>query len=186
MIVGYARTSTVEQVAGFEAQKRELQAADCEKTFEEQVSSVVERAQLQAALEFVREGDVFTVTKIDRLARSITDLLKIIEVLKKKKVAIKILNFGMDTTKPTGTMMLTVLGAIGQFEREIMLERQREGIAKAKAEGKYRGRKPLADEKREQVLQLASAGTARDTIAEQVGIGVASVYRILATEKIAA
>jgi DNA invertase Pin-like site-specific DNA recombinase len=180
MIVGYARTSTVEQKAGFEAQIKELEDAKCEKVFKEQVSSVAERVQLQAALDFVREGDVFIVTKIDRLARSITNLMEIIETLQRKQVAVKILNLGMDTQTPTGKLILTLLGGISQFEREIMLERQREGIAKAKAEKKYKGRKPLADEKRAQVLQLADQGTARDRIAEQVGIGVASVYRILA------
>src|SRR5580692_3161316 len=97
MIVGYCRTSTVEQKAGFDAQLKELQDAKCEKVFKEQVSSVAERAQLQAAMDFVREGDTFTVTKIDRLARSITNLMEIIEALQKKQVAVKILNLGMDT-----------------------------------------------------------------------------------------
>jgi DNA invertase Pin-like site-specific DNA recombinase len=180
MIVGYARTSTVEQKAGFEAQIRELEDAKCEKVFKEQVSSVAERLQLQAALDFVREGDVFIATKIDRLARSITNLMEIIETLQRKQVAVRILNLGMDTQTPTGKLILTLLGGISQFEREVMLERQREGIAKAKAEKKYKGRKPLADVKRAQVLQLASTGAARDSIATQVGIGVASVYRILA------
>jgi DNA invertase Pin-like site-specific DNA recombinase len=184
MIVGYCRTSTVEQTAGFEAQLKELNAAGCEKVYKEQVSSVAERAQLQAALEFVREGDTFTVTKIDRLARSITNLLEIIQALERKKVAVRILNLGMDTNTPTGKLILTMLGGIAEFERAIMLERQREGIAKAKIEKKYKGRKPLADDKREQVIQLASTGTARDTIAAQVGVGVASVYRILAEQRV--
>lgn len=186
MIVGYCRTSTVEQMAGFEAQLKELQEAGAEKFFKEQVSSVAERAQLQAALDFVREGDTFCITKIDRLARSITNLLEIIEVLKKKQVAVKILNLGMDTNTPTGKLILTMLGAIGQFEREIMLERQREGIAKARAQKKYKGRKPIAADRCERVLQLAKEGETRINIATQVGIGVASVYRILATQQAAA
>jgi DNA invertase Pin-like site-specific DNA recombinase len=186
MIVGYSRTSTVEQTAGFEAQLKELNAAGCEKVFKEQVSSVADRAQLQAAIDFVREGDTFTVTKIDRLARSITNLLEIIQALERKKVAVKILNLGMDTSTPTGKLILTMLGGIAEFERAIMLERQREGIAKAKIEKKYKGRKPLADDKRERVIQLASTGTSRDAIAAQVGVGVASVYRILADQREAA
>jgi DNA invertase Pin-like site-specific DNA recombinase len=133
MKVGYARTSSIDQIAGFEAQLEELRMAGCEKVFHEQVSSVAKRPQLQAAIEFVREGDVFVVTKIDRLARTISDLLAIIQTLKNKKVGIYILNLGMDTQTPTGKLMLTVLGAVAQFEREIMLERQREGVAKAKA-----------------------------------------------------
>jgi len=103
-----------------------------------------------------------------------------------RKVELKILNLGMDTTTATGKLILTTLGAVAQFEREIMLQRQREGIAKANAEKKYKGRKPLADEKREQVIMLARTGATRDIIATQVGIGVASVYRILASQRIAA
>jgi DNA invertase Pin-like site-specific DNA recombinase len=100
MIVGYARTSTVDQVAGFEAQVKELAAAGCEKVFQEQVSSVTVRLQLQSALEFIREGDVFVVTKLDRLARSITDLMPILQALGRKGVAVRILNLDMDTQTP--------------------------------------------------------------------------------------
>ena len=131
MIVGYARTSTVDQVAGFEAQVKELSAAGCEKIFQEQVSSVTVRLQLQSALEFVRDGDVFIVTKLDRLARSVADLMAILQALERKGVAVRILNLGMDIQTPTGKLMLTVLGGVAEFEREMMLERQREGIAKA-------------------------------------------------------
>jgi DNA invertase Pin-like site-specific DNA recombinase len=157
-----------------------------QKVFREQVSSVAERAQLQAALDFVREGDTFCITKIDRLARSITNLLEIIHALQKKQVAVKILNLGMDTTTPTGKLILTMLAGVAQFEREVMLERQREGIAKAKADGKYRGRAPLSAERRGDVLKMASAGVTRSSIAKQLGIGEASVYRILALQKRAA
>jgi DNA invertase Pin-like site-specific DNA recombinase len=183
MIVGYARTSTVEQKAGFETQVKELEDAKCEKIFKEQVSSVAERAQLQAAMDFVREGDTFTVTRIDRLARSISNLLEIIDALQKKQVAVKILNLGMDTKTPTGKLILTMLGAVAEFERTIMLERQREGISKAKADGKYRGRRPLSLERRANVIKLAGDGVARLSIARQLGIGEASVYRILAAQR---
>jgi DNA invertase Pin-like site-specific DNA recombinase len=165
MIVGYARTSTIEQVAGFEAQVKELKAVGCEKIFREQVSSATLRIQLQAALEFLREGDVLATTKLDRLARSVADLMVIIQVLEEKQVGLRVLNLGMDTQTPTGRLMLTVLGGIAQFEREMMLERQREGIAKAKAEGKYRGRKPIASGKRDAILQLAASGRTKAQMA---------------------
>ena len=181
MIVGYARTSTVDQHAGFEAQLRELAAAGCEKTFQEQVSSVANRIQLQSALEFVREGDILVVTKLDRLARSVLDLMATLQALESKRVAVRILNLGMDTHTPTGKLMLTMLGAVAQFEREMMLERQREGIAKAKSEGRYKGRKPIAEDLRQDVLKLAD-GITRKAIASQLGIGEATVYRILATK----
>jgi DNA invertase Pin-like site-specific DNA recombinase len=183
MIVGYARTSTVDQVAGFEAQAKELSAAGCEKVFQEQISSVAVRLQLQSALEFVREGDVFVVTKLDRLARSVADLMGILQTLERKRVAVRILNLGMDTQTPTGKLMLAVLGGVAQFEREMMLERQREGVAKAKLAGKYRGRKPIAPERRQEVLRLAAQGTPKTRIARQLGLGEATVYRILAVTK---
>ena len=183
MIVGYARTSTTDQHAGFEAQLKELAAAGCKKTFQEQVSSVANRIQLHSALEFVREGDVLVVTKLDRLARSVRDLMTILETLESKRVGVRILNLGMDTQTPTGKLMLTVLGAVAQFEREMMLERQREGIAKAKSEGHYKGRKPIAADLRRNVLKLVAGGSTRKAVASQLGIGEATVYRILATKR---
>jgi DNA invertase Pin-like site-specific DNA recombinase len=86
----------------------------------------------------------------------------------------------MDTQTPTGKLMLTVLGAVAQFEREMMLERQREGIRKAKSAGRYKGRKPIAAERRQSVLKLEAEGATRTSIARQLGIGEATVYRILA------
>jgi DNA invertase Pin-like site-specific DNA recombinase len=139
MIVGYARTSTVEQEAGLEAQKRDLNAAGCTKIYSEQLSSVdASRPQLGAALEFVREGDTFIVTKLDRLARSVASFVKIADEPERKKVALKILDRGLDSSTAAGRMTINIFASVAQFEREIMLERQREGIAKAKAEGSTR------------------------------------------------
>jgi DNA invertase Pin-like site-specific DNA recombinase len=183
MIIGYARTSTVDQIAGLEAQLRELEIAQCEKIFREQVSSVSIRIQLEAALEFAREGDVLVATKLDRLARSVSDLMTIIKTLEQKAVGLRILNLGMDTQTPTGKLMLTVLGGVAQFEREMMLERQREGVAKAKVAGKYKGRKPVANELRQEVVTLVENGKTKRNIAKQLNIGEATVYRILAASK---
>jgi DNA invertase Pin-like site-specific DNA recombinase len=179
MLIGYARTSTLEQVAGFEAQLSALAAEGCERVFQEQVSSVAERKELEDAIAFARSGDTFIVTKLDRLARNTQHLLEIVQRLEAKGVSLKVLNLGLDTSTPTGKLMLTMLGAVGQFEREIMLERQKEGVAKAKAEGKYKGRQPTAQAKKDQVLALVAQGVTKEAVAEQLGIGVASVYRIL-------
>jgi len=141
------------------------------------------RLQLQSALEFVRDGDVFVVTKLDRLARSVADLMAILQALERKRVAVRILNLGMDTQTPTGKLMVRVLGGVAQFEREVMLERQREGIAKAKSAGKYKGRKPIAPDRHQHVLRLAAEGATKISIARQLGIGEATVYRILAVAK---
>src|SRR5215469_8294291 len=180
MKVGYARTSTSDQKAGFEAQLAELEQSGCEKVFKEQVSSVAHRAQLEAALDFIREGDALVVSKLDRLARSTQHLLEIADRVKGKGAHLHVLNLGMDTSTATGKLLLTVIGAIGQFEREMMLERQREGIAKAKSEGKYKGRAPTARAKAVQAQALAQQGVGATSIAKQLGIGRASVYRILA------
>jgi DNA invertase Pin-like site-specific DNA recombinase len=186
MIVGYARTSTAEQHAGLTAQVRDLKAAGAEKVYSEQVSSVAQRAHLAAALDFVREGDVVMVTKPDRLARSTAELLRIEADLSARRVGLVVLSMGgerLDTRNPTSKLMLTILAGVATWEREIMLERQREGIAKAKAEGAYKGRKPTAQAKAADVLRLAGEGATREQIAAQTGIGIASVYRILAQHR---
>jgi DNA invertase Pin-like site-specific DNA recombinase len=180
MLVGYARTSTVEQEAGLEAQERDLRALGCEKLFKEHMSALAtERPKLQEVLSFVREGDVLVVTKPDRLARSVRDLLNTVEELKSKKVALKVLSMGLDTSVPEGKLMLTVLGAVAEFERDIMLTRQREGIAKAKKEGRYRGRAPTARAKTNDIKLLAGQGLKKVEIARQLGIGLRSVFRVL-------
>ena len=179
MLVGYARTSTTEQAAGLEAQQRDLKASGCEELFEEQVSSVQRREELEKALKFVRKGDTLVVTKLDRLARSVPDLVKIMGRLEEKGASLRILAMNLDTNTPTGRLLINLVGSIAQFEREIMLERQREGIAKAKDEGKYKGRAKTARAKTDDVMALYKAGKGASEIAKAVGIGRASVYRIL-------
>lgn len=179
-LVGYARTSTTDQKAGLEAQQRDLTAAGCTKLFHEELSAVAtKRPELERALDYVREGDTLVVAKPDRLARSTADLLRIAEQLKAKGVTLRILSMDLDTSTPTGKLMLTMLGAVAEFERELMLERQREGVAKAKAAGKYKGRAPTARRKAKDVIRLKAEGLTGDAIAAELGIGRASVFRIL-------
>lgn len=180
MIIGYARTSTADQHAGLEAQLRDLQAAGAEKVFHEQVSAAGNRPQLELALDFVREGDTLLITKLDRLARSIRDLLEIVERVGSKGANLRILNMSLDTSTATGKLMLGVLGSVAEFEREIMLERQREGIIKAKAAGKYKGRKPTARAKTDKVINLLAAGKTEVETAQELGISRSSVQRIKA------
>lgn len=179
MLVGYARTSTLEQEAGLEAQLRDLQLLGCERIFQEQASSVGRRSELERALEFLREGDVLVVTKLDRLARSVIHLGQIILALEAKGVGLRILAMGVDTNTPTGRLMVNVLASVAQFEREMMLERQREGVAKAKAEGKYKGRKPTAQAKAKEIAKLRAEGRSMGEIATALAIGKASVHRVL-------
>jgi DNA invertase Pin-like site-specific DNA recombinase len=184
MLLGYGRTSTMDQEAGMEAQERDLSAAGCEKLFIEQVSSVGKRHQLEAALDYSREGDTLVVTKLDRLARSVADLLTMVAHLEGKKVALRVLAMSggqpLDTGTAIGKLMLAVIGAVGQFEREMMLERQREGIAKAKRDGRYKGRAPTARRMAVEIAARKAEGMTPTEIASKLGIGRASVYRVLA------
>lgn len=180
MIVGYARTSTTDQTAGLAAQERDLRVAGAERIFSEQVSSVAKRDALAACLAFLREGDVLAVTKPDRLARSTAELLTIQADLEKRGIGLLVLSMGgerLDTRNPTSKLMLTILAGVATWEREIMLERQREGIAKAKAEGAYKGRK--ASIKPDEVRQLHAEGVGPAEIARRLGVARSSVYRLL-------
>jgi DNA invertase Pin-like site-specific DNA recombinase len=135
-------------------------------------------------LEYVREGDTLVVTKLDRLARSARHLNELVEAFEAKGVALRILDFGggsVDTKGAAGRLMLNVFVAFAQFEREIMLERQREGIADAKAKGRYKGRKPTARAKASDAQRLFAEGKRVSDIAKTLGIGRASVYRALET-----
>lgn len=141
-----------------------------------------DRPQLDAMLKHVRKDDTVVVTKLDRIARSTKHLLDIAETLQQKSVTLQIINLQLDTSTATGKMMLTMLGAIAQFERELMLERQAEGYEIAKAQGRITGRPKSAQKKADDVKRLATEGMTRQKIADQLGIGVASVYRILRSQ----
>jgi DNA invertase Pin-like site-specific DNA recombinase len=177
MLVGYARTSTLDQQHGLDAQLVAL--TECERVFQEQVSSIGDRPQLTAALSHLRKGDTLVVTKLDRLARSVAHLMEIRSALQTKGAFLRILNLNLDTGTATGKLMMTMLGAVAEFERDAMLERQREGIAKAKAAGKYKGRKATARSKAHEVKELRARGLGASEIARTLRIGRASVYRVL-------
>ena len=123
---------------------------------------------------------MLVVKKLDRLARSVADTVKIQERLEAKKAGLKILNMKIDTTTPEGRLQFNLFAAIAQFEREVMLERQKVGIAKAKADGKYKGRKPTSDDKKAEILKLAAQGNmTKEEIRKAVNVGIATVYRVL-------
>lgn len=152
MKIAYVRVSTVEQN---EARQIEaLEKYDIEKWFTEKVSGKdINRPQLQQMLEFAREGDTIYVHDFSRLARSTKDLLSIVELLKSKGIHLVSNKECVDTSTPTGTLMITMIGAINEFERTNLLERQREGIAIAKRNGAYKGRKPFTSDKFEELYQ---------------------------------
>jgi DNA invertase Pin-like site-specific DNA recombinase len=175
--VGYARVSSTGQSLAI--QEEQLQGAGCDKLFSEKRSgtSTDGREQLQAMLEWVREGDVLVVTRLDRLARSIVDLRKIVDALTAKGVGFRCLQQGaLDTTTSEGRLMLNILAAFAEFEVEIRKERQADGIAKAKVDGRYKGRPPSIDPA--QIAALEAEGLGATEIAKRLGIGRASVYRV--------
>ncbi len=179
MDIGYARVSSTGQ--SLEVQEEQLRAAGCGKLFSEKRSGTTMdgRQGLEDAIEFAREGDTLLVTRLDRLARSGGDLQNIVTRLNAKGVGFRCLQQGaVDTTTGMGKLVLGILGAVAEFEADIRKERQLEGIAKAKAAGVYKGRKPSVDVEAVKALKVSGKGPAE--IAKELGIGRASVYRALA------
>ena len=182
MLIGYARTSTIDQRAGFEAQLVELKEYGCERIFQEQVSAVASRQELERAIDLLREGDKLVVTKLDRLARNVTHMGELLQQIEAKGAGLVILSLGsetVDTSAATGTLILNMMVAVAQFEREMMKERQVEGIKRAQAEGKYKGRFPTAMKQADKVKALVDADVSRLQVQEQLGISKASYYRCL-------
>lgn len=176
---GYARVSTTDQ--DLTIQLDALQAAGCEVIREEKVSgaSRVGRDELRTLMEFIRAGDTLVVTRIDRLARSIGDLQDIVRELRERDVGLQATEQPIDTQTAAGKAFLDMLGVFAEFETNLRRERQAEGIAKAKAKGVYKGRKPSIDVK--QVHTLRNLGVGASEIAKRLGIGRASVYRALSS-----
>ena len=177
MLVGYAGVSSTGQ--SLAVQRCPLTEAGCEKLFAEKRSgrSATPRPQLQAALEFVREGDTLVVTRLDRLARSITDLREIVDRLASKKVTFRCLQQGsLDTGRSDGKLLLNILGSFAEFEADIRRERQMEGIAKAKEGGVYRGRKPSIDA--DLVKKALRSGESPSLLAKRLGVARSSIYRL--------
>jgi DNA invertase Pin-like site-specific DNA recombinase len=175
--IGYARVSTIDQ--DLEIQETALRAAGCDVVRSEKRSGTTTsgRTELQTVLEFIRAGDVLMITRIDRLARSIGDLQDIVRTLKAKGAALKATEQPIDTSTAAGKAFLDMLGVFSEFETNLRRERQLEGIAKAKAEGVYKGRKPSVDV--DQVRALKAQGVGATDIAKRLGVGRASVYRAL-------
>jgi DNA invertase Pin-like site-specific DNA recombinase len=175
--IGYARVSTTEQ--SLEIQEAALRAAGCDVIRAEKRSGVTAagREELQTVLEFLRSGDVLMVTRIDRLARSIGDLQDIVRTVRAKGAALKATEQPIDTSTAAGKAFLDMLGVFAEFETNLRKERQLEGIAKAKAKGVYKGRKPSVDAA--QVRAMKEQGLGPSAIAKALKIGRASVYRAL-------
>jgi len=189
MNYGYARTSTFDQQYGLEDQVAQLHKAGCHRVFSEQVSAtdMEARTEWSTLMRGLKGGDIVTITKIDRAARNIADMVGITKALAEIGASIRILDMNIDTTTATGTLMLNIFASVAQFERDQMLVRQRIGIEAAKLKDKdlpldqrtYKGAKPTARAKSSSVHALLAAGHSKERIAKDLKIGIASVYRII-------
>jgi DNA invertase Pin-like site-specific DNA recombinase len=177
-IIGYARVSTTDQ--DLEVQKEALRKARCSVIRSEKCSGakLKGRTQLETILDFIRVGDVLVVTKLDRLARSVGDLMRIVELLAEKRASLRVVNANIDTKTARGKAFLGMLGVFAEFETNLRRDRQMEGIAKAKKAGVYKGRPASIDAAK--VRRLKADGMGATEIAQELGIARASVYRLLA------
>lgn len=176
MKIGYARVSTVDQDTGI--QLAALKEAGCDEIYSENLSGKNRnRPELKALLKSLRKDDTVVATKIDRLARSLTDLFKISEEIEEKEANLKILEHDFDTSKPTGKLLFSVLGALAEFERHLIVERTQAGLAQAKANGVKLGRKKkvkAADERK--MKKLWEAGESWNELAKTFGVSRQSIY----------
>lgn len=177
--VGYVRVSTLDQNSD-----RQLEGIQVNKLFTEKVSGKnMERPQLQALLEYVREGDTVVIHSLDRLARNLDDLRTIVQNLTGRSVRVQFIKEGLTFTgddSPMSTLLLGVMGAFAQFERELILERQREGISVAKQKGVYKGRKPsLNSSQLREIRARAEAGESKTSLAAEYKVSRETIYKEL-------
>lgn len=179
MILGYVRVSTVEQNEA--RQLVTMEKYNVEKVFTEKVSAKdTNRPELQESLEYVREGDTVVIHDFSRLARSTKDLLDIVELFEGKNVTLISAKENIDTSTPTGKLMLTMIGAINEFERTNLLERQREGIAIAKEQGKYKGRKEIkVDNFEEYYSKYKNRELNKSQLAKELGVSRPTLDKLI-------
>jgi DNA invertase Pin-like site-specific DNA recombinase len=177
--IGYARVSSHGQ--NLETQIDKLKALECERIYEEKESATSsKRPELQACLDYVREGDTLVVTKLDRLARSTVDLCHIAKTLETKKVDLEVIDQNIETSTSTGRLLFNMLGAIAQFETEIRAERQSDGIQKAKSKGVLFGRtKTITDQQIQEMKQQREQGVLIKELIKTYNLSKASIYRYL-------
>lgn len=178
MIVGYARVSTRDQSPALQLDA--LCAAGCERVFTEHASGARrDRPELQAALDYLRPGDALVVWKLDRLARSVRQLVETAAELQAREIGLRVLTQQIDTTTPCGRLVFHMFAAIAEFERELLLERTHAGLAVARAAGKRAGRKPAIgpDEVKRAKAMLSDPTITFEEVAHQLGVPVSTLYR---------
>lgn len=180
MKIGYCRTSIHGQRESLATQEEQLRAQGCEKIFSDAASSAkAPRPGLTDLLSFARKGDVIIVTRLDRLGHSITDTLSNIQLLDKQGVSITSLDTGLDTSAPDGRLALSVLTSLVQWERDLLIERTKEGLAHARAQGRTGGRSPkLEPSQQEAALAALSEGMSENQVAAAFGVSRSTISRL--------
>lgn len=184
MLVGYARVSTQDQKP--ELQLDALRRADCERVFEEKASGAQrDRPELKAALDYLREGDTLIVWKLDRLARSLKQLIETVEALEERNIGFRSLTESIDTTTPGGRLVFHIFGALAEFERSIIRERTSAGLAAARARGKVGGRPRALDDTDLSVAKtlLKEEQLTVNQIAVRLGVSVSTLYKYIPRAK---
>lgn len=180
MKIGYARVSTQNQQDSLIAQQKILESYGCKKVYADQFSGVKsERPGLRAALDYARENDSIVVTRLDRLGRSTVDILRTVQELDSRGITIEALDTQLDTRTPAGRLVLSVLASMAEFERNLIVERTREGLAHARAQGRVGGRRPKLDETQQQaVLAAIESGLSESQVAQSFGVSRSTITRI--------
>jgi DNA invertase Pin-like site-specific DNA recombinase len=177
MLIGYARVSTNDQ--RLDLQLNALEALGCKKIYQDQISGLKkDRPGLQQALEQLREGDVFVIWKLDRLGRSVKDLISFVETLEKQQVNFKSLTEQIDTTTSQGRFIFNIMASLAQMERDLVAERTRAGLTAAKAKGRIGGRRRLMTKSKiESARSLLTSGIPAKDVARDLGVSVPTLYK---------
>ena len=181
MKVGYARVSTKGQSESLETQREALEAAGCARVFQDTISGAkAARPGLKAALDYMRDDDVLVVTRLDRLGRTALDTLRTIEKLAQQDVAVIVMKPELDTRTKEGRLMVTIMSGLAEFERDLLIERTKEGVAHARAEGRVAGPKPkLSAEQVRLAGKAIESGESVAAVARSLGVSRQTVYRAL-------
>lgn len=185
MRIGYARVSTHHQQDSLESQQQTLKNHGCEKIYTDQLSGAkTNRPGLAAALEYARESDTIVVTRLDRLGRSTVDILRTVQDLDGRGITIEALDTKLDTRTPSGRLVLSVLASMAEFERNLIVERTREGLAHARAQGRVGGRRPKLDETQQQAaLAALASGMSEAQVAQTFGVSRSTITRLKRANK---
>lgn len=179
MNIGYSRVSTKDQKESLENQKELLKTHGCEAIYGDIASGVkAKRPELEAALKYARKGDTIVVTRLDRLGRTTLDTLRTVQELDERGIRVEALDVNLDTATPAGRLVLNVIASLAQWERDLLIERTKEGLAHARAQGRTGGRPRIPEDKRKAVLAALSSGMSQKQVAEAFGISRSSIYRI--------